>query len=126
MNTQLFIALSLTGLAAFNVQAACLTTAHPYSGIVQPHSTTTAHGPVTVINGSRCRSVIIEATIEKLSTGPVPNMTIERLDGAQWTEIAHAYGRNASFIGAPGTYRVLHRNDTGAPLGYKGSTSITR
>lgn len=124
MEKALLAAVALSALTVASAQAACLTTTHAYSGIVQANSTTTAHGPVTIINGATCRSVVIAVRIG--SGSGRPDVSIEKQDGAVWRQVAKIHGNGYSIVNSAGTYRVIYKNNTAAVLNYNGSVAITR
>ena len=105
-------------------EATCLNLTNRYSGSIPAESTITAYGPITI--DSRCRSVIITATVQPLGSGPAPKMWIERLVNGRWELLAEARGTSASVITTAGTFQVRHRNDFSVPQAYSGSITIPR
>ena len=107
-----------------HAEATCLNLTNRYSGSIPAESTITAYGPITI--DSRCRSVIITATVQPLGSGPAPKMWIERLVNGRWELLAEARGASASVITTAGTFQVRHRNDFSESQAYSGSITIPR
>lgn len=109
---------------ATQAEAICLNLTDRYSGSIPAESTITAYGPITI--NSRCRSVIITATVQPLGSGPAPEMWIERLVNGRWERLAEARGTSASVITTAGTFQVRHKNDFSEPRAYSGSITTPR
>ena len=107
-------------------EATCLNLTYRYSGSIPAESTITAYGPITIDNGSRCRSVAIAARVDPLGSGPAPKMWIERQENGQWTTLAEAPGRSVSVIMTAGIFRIRHKNEHSTPQAYSGSITTTR
>lgn len=122
------ILLPVIGLlfVAGQVNAACINIRDTYSGIAPANTAFVAYGPVTVTRASDCRNANISSTITALGTGASPDLRIERLIGTTWTVVAENTGRNASYIGPLGTYRVIHDNTSSVDQGYSGTTRFSR
>lgn len=107
-------------------EAGCLTLTNRYSGSIPPDSTVTAYGPVTLVNASGCRSMIIAARVQPLGSGPAPKMWIEKLENGQWKKIAEAHGTSASAITTEGTFQIRTFNEHSVSRTYSGSITTTR
>jgi hypothetical protein len=107
-------------------EAGCLTLTNQYSGAIPPDSTVTAYGPVTLVNGPGCRSIIIAARVQPLGSGAAPEMWIEKQEEGQWRKVAEAPGTYASVVTTPGTFRIRHFNKHPILRAYSGSITTTR
>lgn len=121
-------ALSLAGLifAATQVSAACISIKNTYNGSVPANSEIIAYGPFTVTSSNGCSMANISSTIAPLGAGSPPSLRIDRLVGSNWVEVAGNTGRNASYLGPLGTYRVRHVNTNSVSLLYSGTTAYGR
>ena len=116
----------LTLAVASQAEAACITLDNRYSGAIPANETVTAYGPVTIVNGPTCSSVVIRSQVQSAQGGPKPTMWIEKLENGQWRKVADAPGGAASLITGAGTYQIRHENEYPVPRVYSGNTTITR
>jgi len=108
------------------VQAACLTTTHPYSsGVLAPNSINVVHGPFSVQASKGCRG-IIEVGVASYGGGTIPTVTLEEQVGSNWSQIATVRGRSTTMFVNNGNYRVVYTNQTGIFAHASGYTKLSR
>lgn len=114
--------LPLMALLFLSFQAsACLIIKDSYSGTMPASSTAIVYGPFTI--GATCPSANIASTVTALGLGSAPQLFIDNLVGASWIQVAGGTGSAASYLGAPGAYRVRQINNKTVSQVYTGTTS---
>ena len=125
MNKLLIITL-LSLMLGTQAQAICLRTTTPYSGIVPANSQIVAYGPFSAIKDASCLSIAIESRVEATSGRYTPALTLEVLNGSNWQRVLNSTSGNITTTIDPGTYRIIHINNSAASVAYTGSTALKR
>lgn len=111
---------------AAQAEAGCLTLTNRYAGSIPAKGTVTAYGPVTIVNGSGCHSVIVAARAQPLGSGLAPKMWIEKLVDGRWEALSGNQNTSASVITTAGTFRIRHYNEHSVLRAYSGNITTTR
>lgn len=107
------------------VQAACLTTTHPYSsGVLAANMDTVVYGPFSVQASRGCRG-IIEVGIDSTGLGAKPSVRLEQRSGSTWKPVTAVRGSTTVFV-ENGEYRVVYANNSAGLASYGGYTKLSR